>query len=89
MRHRLRPIARVRPAPLERLLTPMLTDIIVSCSGGMIAPLMGGMLLMIDRSFPVYTSAGVFVLAGACVLMLQEDAGDGKRSAGGGGAVMH
>ncbi|KZP31624.1 MFS general substrate transporter [Athelia psychrophila] len=57
--------------------------------GGMIAPLMGGMLLMIDRSFPVYTSAGVFVLAGACVLMLQEDAGDGKRSAGGGGAVMH
>ncbi|KAF7987083.1 hypothetical protein HWV62_249 [Athelia sp. TMB] len=57
--------------------------------GGMIAPLMGGMLLMVDRSFPVYTSAGVFVLAGVCVLLLKEDAGDGGRAKGGGGAIMH
>ncbi|KIM89212.1 hypothetical protein PILCRDRAFT_813136 [Piloderma croceum F 1598] len=50
--------------------------------GGMIAPLLGGTLLMIDRSFPVYTSVVIFAIAGICVLMLKEDAGDGGREPG-------
>jgi hypothetical protein len=41
--------------------------------GGMVAPLIGGVLLNVDRSVPVYTSAGVFTLAGACVLLLREE----------------
>ena len=41
-------------------------------SGGMIAPILGGILLMIDRSFPVYTSVVIFAFAGFCVLLLQE-----------------
>lgn len=41
-------------------------------SGGMIAPILGGVLLMIDRSVPVYTSVVIFAFAGLCVLMLQE-----------------
>ncbi|KAJ8469013.1 hypothetical protein ONZ45_g17037 [Pleurotus djamor] len=40
--------------------------------GGMIAPMLGGVLLMVDRSVPVYTSVVVFVLAGCCVLLLKE-----------------
>ncbi|KAK0203016.1 MFS general substrate transporter [Desarmillaria ectypa] len=43
--------------------------------GGMIAPLIGGMLLMIDRTVPVYTSVVVFVIAGVCVLFLKEREG--------------
>ncbi|KAG7444386.1 MFS general substrate transporter [Guyanagaster necrorhizus] len=39
--------------------------------GGMVAPLVGGMLLMIDRTVPVYTSVAVFVIAGVCVLFLK------------------
>jgi hypothetical protein len=41
--------------------------------GGMAAPMLGGALLMIDRSVPVYTSSAVFVLAGGCVLLLREN----------------
>ncbi|TFK26851.1 MFS general substrate transporter [Coprinopsis marcescibilis] len=41
--------------------------------GGMIAPILGGILLMIDRSFPVYLSVVVFLIAGVCVLLLRED----------------
>ena len=41
-------------------------------SGGMIAPILGGILLMIDRSVPVYTSVVIFAFAGFCVLLLQE-----------------
>jgi hypothetical protein len=49
----------------------------------MIAPMLGGMLLMIDRSVPVYTSVVIFAIAGVCVLMLKEGAGDsGGRSKG-------
>lgn len=48
-------------------------------SGGMIAPLLGGTLLTINRSTPVYTSVVVFAVAGICVLLLKEDAGDGGR----------
>ena len=49
-------------------------------SGGMIAPLIGGILLTLDRSFPVYASVIVFVVAGVCVLLLDEDGGDGDRA---------
>lgn len=42
----------------------------------MIAPMLGGVLLMIDRSIPVYTSVAVFALAGVCVLMLKDEEGD-------------
>lgn len=38
----------------------------------MIAPILGGRLLMIDVSFPVYTSAVIFLVAGTCVLFLKE-----------------
>lgn len=40
--------------------------------GGMIAPILGGQLLTIDVSFPVYTSVVTFVIAGICVLFLKE-----------------
>ncbi|KAF8527425.1 MFS general substrate transporter [Hysterangium stoloniferum] len=39
--------------------------------GGMAAPLAGGSLLVINSSFPVYTSAIVFTVAGLCVLPLK------------------
>lgn len=42
----------------------------------MIAPMLGGMLLMMDRSFPVYTSVVIFAIAGCCILLLKEGAGD-------------
>ncbi|KIJ64572.1 hypothetical protein HYDPIDRAFT_90001 [Hydnomerulius pinastri MD-312] len=45
--------------------------------GGMIAPLLGGALLVIDRSFPVYTSVVVYIITGVFVLLLQETAGQG------------
>jgi hypothetical protein len=38
----------------------------------MIAPIVGGALLMIDPSFPVYASVVVFVLSGICVLLIEE-----------------
>ena len=38
----------------------------------MIAPILGGMLLTMDVSFPVYTSVVIFVIAGTCVLFLKE-----------------
>ena len=42
----------------------------------MIAPILGGSLLMVDHSFPVYASIGIFVLAGICVLLLEEHEGE-------------
>jgi hypothetical protein len=51
----------------------------------MIAPIMGGALLMIDPSFPVYASIVVFVLSGICVLLIKEPNGPsedkGRRAA--------
>lgn len=44
--------------------------------GGMIAPILGGVLLMVDRSVPVYTSVVIFAFAGFCVLLLKEDPRD-------------
>lgn len=41
--------------------------------GGMIAPMAGGALLMVNPSFPVYASIVVFALSGFCVLLLKED----------------
>ena len=50
--------------------------------GGMIAPLLGGALLMMDRSIPVYASIVTFAIAGCCVLMLREGEGDSGRGKG-------
>ncbi|KAF9013162.1 major facilitator superfamily domain-containing protein [Cyathus striatus] len=50
--------------------------------GGMIAPMLGGFLLVIDRVVPVYTSVVVFVVAGFCVLLLNEGVGDSARGKG-------
>ena len=41
-------------------------------TGGMIAPIVGGALLMIDPSFPVYASIAVFVLSSICVLLIEK-----------------
>ncbi|KZT11946.1 MFS general substrate transporter [Laetiporus sulphureus 93-53] len=41
--------------------------------GGMIAPMLGGSLLSVNQSVPVYTSIAIFLLAGLCVLLLHED----------------
>ena len=38
----------------------------------MIAPIVGGALLMIDPSFPVYASIVMFLLSGICVLLIKE-----------------
>ena len=51
----------------------------------MIAPLVGGTLLMIDPSLPVYASVLVFALAGTFVLFIKEPNGaneiKGRRAA--------
>lgn len=44
--------------------------------GGMIAPILGGVLLMMDRSVPVYTSVVIFAIAGLTVLLLSEEPRD-------------
>ncbi|KAI0372276.1 MFS general substrate transporter [Pilatotrama ljubarskyi] len=44
--------------------------------GGMIAPILGGTLLTIDHSFPVYASIAIFILAGLCVILLKEREGE-------------
>ena len=41
----------------------------------MIAPILGGSLLAIDRTVPVYTSIVIFVLSGICVLLIREREG--------------
>lgn len=52
----------------------------------MIAPLLGGTLLMIDASFPVYASVVIFLVAGLCVLLLREEEGERGNARGG---LMH
>ena len=42
----------------------------------MIAPILGGTLLTVDHSFPVYASIVIFILAGLCVILLEEHEGD-------------
>ncbi|KAF9543339.1 MFS general substrate transporter [Agrocybe pediades] len=56
--------------------------------GGMIAPMLGGVLLMMDRSIPVYTSVVIFAIAGFCVLLLKEGEGDSARGARGKGKSL-
>lgn len=51
----------------------------------MIAPILGGSLLTIDHSFPVYFSIVIFLLAVVCVLLLDEKEGD----KGGGPTLVH
>ena len=47
----------------------------------MLAPILGGILLMMSQSIPVYTSAVVFVAAGICVSLLKDgDQIEGKWS---------
>ncbi|KAI0695996.1 major facilitator superfamily domain-containing protein [Cytidiella melzeri] len=53
--------------------------------GGMIAPLLGGALLMVDASFPVYASIMIFLVAVVSVLMLRGH--EGNR--GGAGGLTH
>ena len=49
--------------------------------------MLGGALLVIDNSFPVYASIIIFLVAGFCVLLLKEKEGErGQRSSGG---MMH
>ena len=48
----------------------------------MIAPILGGILLMMNRSIPVYTSVVIFAIAGFCVLLLKEEAGESARVRG-------
>ena len=38
----------------------------------MIAPILGGSLLVIDHTVPVYTSIVIFVISGVCVLLIKE-----------------
>ncbi|EEB94899.1 hypothetical protein MPER_06213, partial [Moniliophthora perniciosa FA553] len=57
--------------------------------GGMIAPILGGTLLVISRSVPVYTSVVVFVLSGLCVLMLKVEESSHGRKKGGDRVVVH
>lgn len=85
MWHCLRSLQNVRPLDylLKRYTNPLI------CRGGMIAPMLGGSLLMIDRSIPVYTSVVIFAIAGFCVLLLKEGAGDSARGRKGGRAIVH
>ncbi|KAH9949855.1 MFS general substrate transporter [Amylocystis lapponica] len=53
--------------------------------GGMIAPMLGGKLLSINSSVPVYTSIVVFLFAGICVLFLEEKEGTRSRKR----AIVH
>ena len=60
------------PPPLQIIGGFDLISFLFVFRGGMIAPILGGQLLTIDVSFPVYTSAVAFVIAGICVLFLKE-----------------
>lgn len=53
------------------------TQLSLSRRGGMAAPMLGGVLLAMGRSIPVYASVVIFFVAGLCVLMLREDEGEG------------
>ena len=83
MWYRFGTIPNVRFSPLLDLHIPCL---LYCFSGGMIAPLLGGMLLVIDRSIPVYTSVVGFVISGCCVLLLKDDS---TRKRGGMRAIVH
>ncbi|KAL1745814.1 major facilitator superfamily domain-containing protein [Schizophyllum fasciatum] len=46
--------------------------------GGMVSPVLGGVLLMISTALPLYVSATMFAVAGCCILLLREDEGEGR-----------
>ncbi|KAG9014265.1 hypothetical protein FRB94_013575 [Tulasnella sp. JGI-2019a] len=54
--------------------------------GGMVAPLLGGQLMGIDRKLPVYAATVIFVVAGVAVLALPSEkapsSGDSRRADG-------
>jgi hypothetical protein len=52
----------------------------------MIAPILGGMLLTMNRSLTIYTSVVIFAFAGFCVLLLKEE---GTRVRGRSNRVVH
>ena len=51
----------------------------------MIAPLLGGTLLFINRAFPVYASVVVYLVTAACVVLLHDTIGGGNSER----ALMH
>ncbi|KZT73865.1 MFS general substrate transporter [Daedalea quercina L-15889] len=53
--------------------------------GGMIAPMLGGVLLGVNHSVPVYASIIVFAIAGFCVLLIREQ----PREQSGGRVFVH
>jgi len=58
--------------PSHRHTLVMTAVFVLAFRGGMIAPILGGQLLTVDVSLPVYTSVVTFVIAGICVLFLKE-----------------
>ncbi|KDQ20952.1 hypothetical protein BOTBODRAFT_62009 [Botryobasidium botryosum FD-172 SS1] len=50
--------------------------------GGMIAPLLGGSMMVIDKSLPVYISSVVLLFAACCVLALPHESAEEVVSAG-------
>jgi len=50
--------------------------------GGMIAPLLGGSVMVINKSLPVYISSAVLLLAACCVLALPYESAEEVVSAG-------
>jgi hypothetical protein len=81
---------------LSRMYVRFSWTMVYSCSnpglyiyrGGMIAPILGGILLSIDRAIPVYTAIVVFTFGGISVLLLKEDDGDGARAKGSGKRII-
>ncbi|TRM63911.1 major facilitator superfamily domain-containing protein [Schizophyllum amplum] len=57
--------------------------------GGMVSPVLGGILLMISKSLPLYVSATMFTVAGFCILLLREDEGEGGRTKGKRAVIAH
>ncbi|KAH8831459.1 major facilitator superfamily domain-containing protein [Flagelloscypha sp. PMI_526] len=53
--------------------------------GGMVAPVIGGMLIVISTAFPVYASALVYFICAVAGLLLQENEG----AASGGPTLLH
>lgn len=81
-------ITNVRLSIMHLDSKPSFTLIVPFHRGGMIAPLLGGALLFVDRSFPVYASVVVYLVTALCVVPLHETAGQGG-AGNGERALMH
>ena len=55
----------------------------------MIAPMLGGVLLMMDRTIPVYTSVVVFAVAGSFVLLVPESDEERQQKHKGKRTIVH